>query len=161
MGILIGVSVDFVIHLAHAYSSADLPPPSPYRGNDDDNNNRSIRSYRTRTALVNLGPSILATAITTILSAIVMLFTVINFFRKFALILFLTVIQASAGSIILFIVLVDCLGPSHPTYLFDKLFGTNHPKEDTNDNNPERSERTTPLALDGNPNVVQEPADEE
>lgn len=107
--ILIGVSVDFVIHLGHAYSTAAAP------GEEAD------RGFRTRHALIQMGPSILATALTTILSAIIMLFTVITFFQKFALILFLTVVQASIGSFLILLTMTDCIGPSNPTYLVDKM----------------------------------------
>jgi len=104
--ILIGVSVDFVVHFTHAY--ALLP---------GDTN----RSIRTKYALIHMGPSILAAAVTTISSATIMLFTIVIFFQKFALILFLTVIQASVGSFIVFLTMADCVGPNEPTYLADKL----------------------------------------
>jgi hypothetical protein len=103
--ILIGVSVDFVIHFSHAYSILE---------------GTVSRGRRSKYALIKMGPSVLATAATTILSAVIMLFTVITFFQKFALILFLTVVQASIGSFILFLTMVDCLGPSNPTYLVDR-----------------------------------------
>merc|ERR1712008_277964 len=110
--ILIGVSVDFVIPFCHAYSHAT--------GDVD-------RHERTQQALIRMGPSILAAGLTTIAAAIIMLFTVINFFQKFALILFLTITQATVGSFIVFLTLTDCIGPSNPTYLVDlakeKLFG--------------------------------------
>jgi hypothetical protein len=105
--ILIGVSVDFVIHLGHAYSTAA-------EGEAD-------RGFRTKHALLQMGPSILATAFTTIFSALIMLFTVITFFQKFALILFLTVVQASIGSFLLLLTMTDCIGPTNPTYLVDKV----------------------------------------
>ena len=102
-----------MIHFSHAYAS--LP------GNVE-------RKERTKFALIHMGPSILAAAITTIAAAAVMLFTVITFFVKFGVILFLTVIQATIGSFIVFLVLTDSLGPSRPTYLVDwatsKLKGT-------------------------------------
>lgn len=123
--ILIGVSVDFVIHFSHAYSSL--------AGNVD-------RGRRTKYALIKMGPSILATAVTTILSAIIMLFTVITFFQKFALILFLTVLQASVGSFVVFLTLTDCIGPSNPTYLVDRLMGRGNTKPEEED--LERTERT-------------------
>lgn len=72
--------------------------------------------------MTQMGPSLLATAVTTILSAVVMLFTIISFFQKFALILFLTVLQATLGSFIVFLTMTDCIGPEHPTYLVDKCF---------------------------------------
>jgi hypothetical protein len=35
----------------------------------------------------------------------------------------MTVIQATVGSFIVFITLVDCIGPTNPTYLVDRLIG--------------------------------------
>ena len=104
--ILIGVSVDFVIHFTHAYVHAHKGEMS--------------REERTRFAMVTMGPSVLATAATTFFSAIVMLFTTITFFRKFALVLFLTVIMATIASFIVFLTLTNCFGPTNPTYLVDK-----------------------------------------
>jgi len=112
--ILIGISCDFVIHFCHAY--AHLP------GEVD-------RHYRTKFALVRMGPSILAAAFTTICSAAIMLFTVISFFQQFALILFYTIIQATVGSFIVFTAFTDCIGPSNPTYLVDSIFSPKANKE--------------------------------
>lgn len=78
------------------------------------------RSERAEFALISMGPSILAAGVTTIAAAIVMLFTVISFFVKFGVILFVTVIQATLGSFIVFLVLIDCFGPTNPTWLFDQ-----------------------------------------
>jgi hypothetical protein len=104
--ILIGVSVDFVMHFSHAYAA--LPGDAS-------------REKRTKHALIKMGPSILAAAFTTIASAIIMLFTVISFFQKFALILCFTVIQATIGSFIVFLTMTICIGPSQPTHLVDTL----------------------------------------
>ena len=93
-----------MIHFSHAYAS--LP------GDVD-------RHKRTKFALIRMGPSILAAAFTTIAAATIMLFTVITFFVKFAVILFLTVVMATIGSFIVFLVLSDCFGPSQPTYVVD------------------------------------------
>ena len=76
--ILIGVSSDFVIHFAHAYTHQI--------GN-------LSRKERTKYAMVTMGPSILATALTTFCSAVVMLFCTITFFQKFALVLFFTIVM--------------------------------------------------------------------
>jgi hypothetical protein len=35
----------------------------------------------------------------------------------------MTVIQATVGSFIVFITLVDCIGPTNPTYLVDRFIG--------------------------------------
>ena len=49
-----------------------------------------------------------------------MFFTVFIFFQKFALILFLTIIQAFLGSFVVFLAMADSVGPSQPTYLVDR-----------------------------------------
>ena len=64
--ILIGISVDFVIHFSHAYVS--LPGNVP-------------KEERTLHAMIQMGPSILAAAVTTMAGALCMLFTVITFFQ--------------------------------------------------------------------------------
>lgn len=69
-----------------------------------------------------MGPSILAAAFTTICSAVVMIFTTITFFQKFAMILFFTILMATIGSFVVFITLADCIAPSRPTYLMDLLY---------------------------------------
>ncbi len=68
-----------------------------------------------------MGPSILAAAFTTFASATVMLFCQVTFFTKFALILLMTILHATAGSFIVYLVLTDCFGPSNPTKLFDSV----------------------------------------
>jgi len=105
--ILIGVSVDFIIHFAHAYvlPAGDKP-----------------REERTKYAMVSMGPSILATALTTFASAVVMLFCTITFFQKFGTILLFTIIQATLGSFIFFMTLTNCFGPTDPTKLVNKCF---------------------------------------
>merc|ERR1712048_1349489 len=79
------------------------------------------RGARTKFALIHMGPSILAAAFTTVAGATIMLFTVISFFSKFAIVLFLTIIQATTGSFIVFLTTTDCIGPSNPTYTMDKI----------------------------------------
>jgi len=68
-----------------------------------------------------MGPSILAAAVTTFASAIVMFFAEILFFTKFASVLFMTILHATIGSFIVFIVLADTVGPNKPTSLWDMV----------------------------------------
>jgi uncharacterized membrane protein len=68
-----------------------------------------------------MGRSILAASITTVAAAIIMIFTIIVFFQKFAYVLFFSIIQATAAVFIFFCTNADCLGPSNPTYLFDSI----------------------------------------
>lgn len=116
--ILIGVSVDFVIHFCHAYA---------HKSGVLD------RGERTKEALIRMGPSILAAALTTVAAAIIMLFTIIEFFQKFALILFMTMIQATIGSFIVFLTFTDSIGPSNPTYLVDRATECIFGKKDTDE----------------------------
>lgn len=122
--ILIGVSVDFVIHFTHSYSH--------YKG-------KHSRHERTKHALIQMGPSILAAGFTTISAAIVMLFTVITFFQKFALILLLTILQATIGAFIVFLTMADCIGPSDPTALMDRLLNWCKRKYQSKDSEPAKS----------------------
>merc|ERR1712003_134889 len=89
------------------------------------------RGERTKYAMVTMGPSILASATTTFFSAVVMLFCTITFFRKFALVLFFTVVMATVASFVVFITLTNCFGPTNPAYLVDKCFGIDNSTENT------------------------------
>ncbi|KAL7467681.1 hypothetical protein ACHAXS_007918 [Conticribra weissflogii] len=104
--ILIGISCDFVIHFGHAYTM--------YPGSVN-------RHYRSQFALTHMGPSILAAAFTTFMAAVVMVFTEITFFQKFAVILFMTIVHSTLASFVVFIVLCDCIGPSEPTKTYDRM----------------------------------------
>lgn len=104
--ILIGVSVDFVIHFSHAY--VHMP-------------GKVAREIRTKHALIDMGPSILAAAFTTMAGAVIMLFCIITFFTKFAFVLFFAIVQATIGSFVFFLCLTDCIGPDEPTYMADQV----------------------------------------
>ena len=104
--ILVGISCDFIIHFGHAYIH--------HEGSVD-------RGTRTKFAVVHMGPSILAAAATTLAAALVMLACTISFFIKFATILLVTILHATIGSFIIYIVLNDLFGPSEPTKLIDSL----------------------------------------
>ncbi|KAL7527430.1 hypothetical protein ACHAWF_002173 [Thalassiosira exigua] len=97
--ILIGISCDFVLHVAHAYTM--------YSGSVN-------RHYRSQFSLNHMGPSILAAAFTTFMAAVVMMFTEITFFTKFAVMLFMTIVHSIIGCFVVFLVLCDCFGPSEP-----------------------------------------------
>ena len=107
LAILIGISCDFVIHFGHAYASLE---------------GKQSRTKRTKFALVHMGPSILAAATTTVAAAIIMLFAEISFFKKFATVLFMTILHSSIAGFIIFLVLSDCFGPSQPTKLVEKIY---------------------------------------
>jgi 5-methyltetrahydrofolate--homocysteine methyltransferase len=104
--ILIGISCDFVIHFGHAYIKLD---------------GDLCKEERTKYAVIHMGPSILAAAATTFSASLVMMFCKIVFFTKFALILLMTVVHATIGSFVVYIVFADIFGPSEPTKFFDRF----------------------------------------
>ncbi len=104
--ILVGISCDFIIHFGHAYIHQ---------------NGSVSKEIRSKFALIHMGPSILAAAVTTFASSIMMLFCKIVFFTKFAMILFMTILHATIGSFVVYIVLTTIFGPAEPTKLIDGL----------------------------------------
>jgi len=96
------------------------------------------RRLRARFAVVDMGPSILAASSTTIAAACVMLFCGTPFFIKFATILLVTILYATVGSFIFYIVMVDIFGPAEPTKLFDLCWNriTGKTVEDKTDGRP-------------------------
>jgi predicted RND superfamily exporter protein len=104
--ILIGISCDFVIHFGHAYIHKE---------------GFVSRYERTKYAVIHMGPSILAAAVTTFSAAIAMLFCKVTFFIKFALILLMTIIHATVGSFVVYLVCTVTFGPAEPTKWMDSL----------------------------------------
>lgn len=104
--IMVGISCDFVIHFGHAYIHA---PGSV------------AKELRTKHAILHMGPSILAAAVTTLSSALVMLFCKVVFFTKFAVILLMAVVHATIGSFVIYLVLGNLFGPSEPTKFIDGI----------------------------------------
>lgn len=125
--ILIGISCDFVIHFGHAYNH--LPGDAS-------------RSDRTKFAMIHMGPSILAAAFTTFSAAAVMLFCIVTFFQKFALILLMTILHATGGSFIVYLILTDCFGPSEPTKFVDSCLRKLTGKNQNEDEKPLEGQKT-------------------
>lgn len=123
-----------MIHFSHAYTE----PP----GNTD-------RHTRTKYALKHLGPSVLAAGLTTLAGAVMMLFTIVYFFRIFAIVLFFAIIQAIVGSFVVFLVFTDCMGPSNPTYLYDKLLGCSETTEEESHEGTRTKKSQSKAIVDG------------
>ena len=105
LAILIGISCDFVIHFSHAYKY--------FPG-------ERSRTDRTKHTVLHMGPSILAAAATTFSAAAIMLLCKLQFFTKFASVLFFTMLHSTIGTFVGFLVMVDLFGPSNPTKFVDK-----------------------------------------
>lgn len=104
--ILVGIASDFVMHFSHAY--IHLPGYLP-------------RRQRTKHALLHMGPSILAAALTTVSSASLMIFCKNASFTKFATIMMFTILHSTIGSFVVYLVLVNLFGPAEPTKVVDGM----------------------------------------
>ena len=58
-----------------------------------------------------MGEPVLASAITTLSTALIMLIAENKFIYKFGVMLIMTVVHSSIGSFVVFLVLCDCFGP--------------------------------------------------
>ncbi len=99
MTLLVGLSVDYVLHLAHAYTQAARRAPLQSR--------RVLLSE----AIQSMGTAILSGAITTIASTSMLLLCQIVIFIKFGAIICLTLFTALLLTTLLFPTLVLVFGP--------------------------------------------------
>lgn len=96
--ILVGLSVDYSIHLSHAFQESKA----------------LTRELKVRDALLTMGSSVLSAAVTTMLSASVLLATYIIFFYKFGLFVLLTVLYSSLWAFCFFMALCAVTGRIRP-----------------------------------------------
>ena len=96
IAILIGISVDFVVHFAHAFVHA------PAEG----------REARVRYSLTTMGISVVAAAMTTLLAAMVLAMCTLTFFDKFGVFLCVTMVISLLLSIVFFQGLLGQFGPA-------------------------------------------------
>lgn len=96
--ILIGLSVDYVVHIGHAYASAMRVEGT-------------TRKECARHALATMGFPVLSAALTSLAASLLLLGAVITFFTKFGTIVILSTIYATLTSTILLIALLAAAGP--------------------------------------------------
>ena len=124
--ILIGFSVDYVVHLGNHYVGSVYPD----------------RKRRMDESLTHLGVSIFSGAITTMGSGLFLFFTVMIFFQKFAIIITSTILYSLLYSLVFFAALNYLVGPEERSgdimhYVFLPLYskcfkkkGDEQPKKD-------------------------------
>lgn len=93
--ILIGLSVDYVVHLAQDYKHSAA----------------THRSTRTKQALQEMGVSIFSGSVTTFLSGLALFGGKIITFQKFALIICSTIIFSFATAMLFFVAVLHTMGP--------------------------------------------------
>ena len=96
--ILIGLSVDYCVHLANAYTEA----PDLFA---------KTRGDKTRRALMVMGVSITASAMTTIISGSMLWLCVLKFFSKFAFLITMTIASSYLWSILFLPAALILIGP--------------------------------------------------
>mmetsp|Transcript_30331 Transcript_30331/g.34452 ORF Transcript_30331/g.34452 Transcript_30331/m.34452 type:complete len:967 (+) Transcript_30331:157-3057(+) len=97
--ILIGFSVDYAVHICHAYVESE----------------EETRLEKTRESLRKMGVSILGGAITTFGTGVVLFATSLLFFNRFAWIISSTIVFATAWSMVFFPALLMTVGPTDTT----------------------------------------------
>jgi hypothetical protein len=112
--ILIGLSVDYVVHIGHAYAHA-----ARHEG--------ATRRECARAALGVMGFPVLSAAFTTLCAALALLQATIEFFTKFGTIVVLSSIFSSIVAVVLFIALLAAVGPTDGWGDVKRLCGRKNP----------------------------------
>jgi len=103
--ILIGLSVDFVIHVGHAYVQAGEEYDAEGGQEEPDRNTMA------RAAVSRMGFPVVSAGLTTLMSAIILFFCTISFFVKFGTIVMLSMVYALVITFGLYAALLDAAGP--------------------------------------------------
>merc|ERR1711988_796301 len=93
--IAIGLSVDYIVHLCHAYMEST----------------KSSREDRSRDSATSMGVSVVSGAITTFGAAVFLLFTKMTFFKEFGNFMAMTVVFSIFFALTLFMALMTEFGP--------------------------------------------------
>ncbi|KAJ3427655.1 sterol-sensing domain [Anaeramoeba flamelloides] len=108
--IIVGISIDYIVHFCHAYNIAQA----------------DTSFDKLRIAMTNLGISVVSAAITTLMSAFVMFFTYVIFFKHFGIFIWMTILSSVFWSFIFFFTLLVFIGPIEDagkvSLLFKKYF---------------------------------------
>eukprot|EP00730_Choanoeca_flexa_P014445 TRINITY_DN6321_c0_g1_i3.p1 TRINITY_DN6321_c0_g1~~TRINITY_DN6321_c0_g1_i3.p1 ORF type:complete len:1019 (+),score=305.40 TRINITY_DN6321_c0_g1_i3:108-3164(+) len=126
MTILVGLAVDYVIHMAQAYRESRF----------------HARFDRVRDALTVMGISVLSASITSMLSALVLVFTYIIFFQKFGTFILLTILMSTLWAFGFFMAMLSIMGnQTHHNdwrWIWNKITG----KDTADENNPHQPGET-------------------
>ena len=95
MVLVVGLSVDYVVHLAEGYSRSL----------------KQDRLGRTKDMLEEVGISVLSGSVTTLGSSIFLIFSKIVFLYQFGLFMFMTILFSIIFALLLFTTLVGLIGP--------------------------------------------------
>ena len=102
--LVVGLSVDYCVHLAEGYARCKLPD----------------RKSRVQNALEEVGISVISGAITTLGASIFLMAAIITFFLRFGLFMFMVIGFSCLYSLGLFMTVLGLIGPQNN-------FGSLHP----------------------------------
>eukprot|EP00055_Hartaetosiga_balthica_P007536 m.26034 g.26034 ORF g.26034 m.26034 type:complete len:1057 (-) comp5820_c2_seq1:163-3333(-) len=140
--ILVGLSVDYVIHLAHVFQISHC----------------TERPEKVRHALVVMGISVLSAGITTFLSSFILFFSYIIFFFKFGLFIAFTIFFSCLWAFGFFMALVAVMGPkkknNHFLVLW-RLITCQHGDSDSANEKTEMSKKSAVVDNENNSFPVQ------
>jgi len=107
--ILIGLSVDYGVHLGNAYVEAPAAMKS--------------RGDRTQYALATMGVSIVASAVTTVISGSILWLCTLQFFAKFAFLITTTIASSLVWALVFISLLLITLGPEGEDWKLKTICG--------------------------------------
>jgi len=107
--ILIGLSVDYGVHLGNAYVEAPAAMKS--------------RGDRTQYALATMGVSIVASAVTTVVSGSILWLCTLQFFAKFAFLITTTIASSLVWALVFISLLLITLGPEGEDWKLKTIYG--------------------------------------
>ncbi|KAJ3427879.1 sterol-sensing domain [Anaeramoeba flamelloides] len=129
--VIVGISVDYIVHFCHAYEIA--PETNRYK--------------KYRTAITNLGISVVSAAITTLLASSVLFFTFVAFFKNFGIFILITVLASVFWSFFFFFVLLAIAGSVDNRWKISRLIRKitkNKKDDDFNGNNKKKKKKEKP-----------------
>ena len=141
MVLVVGLSVDYCVHLAEGYSRAESPD----------------RLGRVYTTLEEVGISVISGSCSTLGASFFMIFAKILFFTQFGLFMFCTIGFSLLYALGLFVTFLGILGPQNNTGslipLWEKLKAKCCKKKNSTEEK-DKTNVTTPTDINGNKNKV-------
>lgn len=110
--VVIGVSVDYSVHIAHAYQEAEVEASPVEQELGVQPSAKREREERVRIALGSIGISLVSGVMTSLGATMFLFFCNVNFFSKFGILLFMTLATSFVFAFLLLVPLLLNVGPA-------------------------------------------------
>jgi len=107
--IILGISIDYSLHIAHAFVEA--VEPETESGGTTYEDKKTIRAAKAREAVGSLGISLVSGLITSVGSALYLLFCQLAFFRQFGQFLVITLLGSAIVTFVYLVPVLILIGP--------------------------------------------------